>query len=85
MTTTIDNKSNDLSRAHGIDAAGILPSGRKIWLRPATDSDLQWMHQLITLEISSDVGSVDVMCVVRSHNADAFWPIERVADDEQPS
>jgi len=83
MNNAIDNRLSDLSRSFGIAAAGILPSGRKIWMRPAEDSDLGWMHQLIVSEISADVGTVDAMRAVRAHNPDSFWAIERVDADDQ--
>ncbi len=78
----INKRLNDLSRSYGVEAAGTLPSGRKIWMRPAEDRDLFWMHQLIVSEISTDVGTVDVMRAVRAHNPDAFWAIERIDSDD---
>lgn len=72
-------------RQHGRNHSAAHPEGGIFWVRPARIDEIDGLHSLIVSEISSDVGSADVMRAVFLRNPDSFWVIERGTENEPGS
>lgn len=53
------------------------PDGGEFWIRPALAAEIEDIHELISLEISSSVGPLGAMRAVFECNPISFWRIER--------
>src|ERR1700733_10397575 len=63
---------------YGPDYSAPHPKGGRVWLRPATASDVPYLHQLTASEIAG-VGPERAMQDVQARNPDALWVIEHSA------